>query len=158
MPDMVDPIHSLISFQQAYENKLISLSPCNLDKSMRVLLDNANDSPRITYAIIDGIRVKALAIYLPAEPIGNIHCFGLGYAVAEDFRLQGYGKRVIESSIEEMRHGFKIHLQQFYIEAIVGVDNAGSNKLASRFLSTSPKECNDIYSGVPARQYLRLIS
>lgn len=157
MTDMVDPTDSLISFQQAYDNNLIKLEKCKVDKDLNVLFDYANDKPRITYALIEDGYAKAISIFILTEPIDNIECFNMGYAVAECFRLQGYGKRIVKSSIEQIKQDLKLNLQQFYIEAVVGIYNTGSNKLAHHFISNSPVQSCCTYSGTPAKQYLRLI-
>lgn len=155
MSDMVDPNDSLISFQDALTKKLITLSSCVVHPEMKVLLDNAEGTPRITYALLDGEKVKGIAIYVPVDPINGIPCFGLGYAVAEQYRKQGVATIIVQKSLDEMRNGFKKHIPKLYVEAIVGVDNHASNKVASKLISEKPSACNDTYSGKPAQQYLR---
>ncbi|POU76077.1 N-acetyltransferase [Leclercia sp. LSNIH7] len=157
MPDMVDPSDSLISFQDALANKLITLSSCVVHPEMKVLLDDAEGTPRITYALLDGEKVQGIAIYVPAEPIDGMPCFGLGYAVDEHYRKQGVATKIVQKSMDEMRAGFRKTIPKFYIEAIVGVDNHGSNKVASRLISEKPTACDDTYSGKPAQQYLRFL-
>ncbi|MBM6634607.1 GNAT family N-acetyltransferase [Leclercia adecarboxylata] len=157
MPDMVDPSDSLISFQDALTNKLITLSSCVVHPEMKVLFDDAEGTPRITYALLDGVKVKGIAIYIPAEPIDGMTCFGLGYAVAEQYRKQGVATEIVQKSLDEIHAGFKKNMPKFYVEAIVGVDNHGSNKVASRLISEKPTACDETYSGKPAQQYLRIL-
>lgn len=157
MPDMIDPSDSLSSFQDALNKKLITLSSCVVHPEMKVLLDNAEGTPRITYALLDGQKVKGIAIYVPVEPIDGMPCFGLGYAVAEQYRKQGVATKIVQDSLDEMHAGFKKAIPKFYVEAIVGIDNEGSNKVASKLLSQEPKACNDSFSGKPAQQYVRFM-
>ncbi|WP_333692336.1 GNAT family N-acetyltransferase [Atlantibacter hermannii] len=157
MVDMVDPSNSLASFQVALNNNLITLTPCLLHPEMKVLQDNAEGTPRLTYALLDGEKVKGIAIYVPVEPIEGTLCFGLGYAVAEQYRKQGVASEIVQKSLEEIHACFKRHIPKFYVEAIVGIDNYASNKVASKFLSQEPKACDDSCSGKPAQQYVRFL-
>lgn len=155
MPEMIDPSDALTSFQDALDKNLITLSSCALHPEMKVLEDDAVGTPRITYALLDGKKVKGIAIYVPAEPLDGLTCFGLGYAVGKSYRNQGIAKQIIQKSLEEMQARFKKHIPKFYVEAIVGIDNHASNKIAHKLLSKEPKACNDSYSGKPAQQFVR---
>jgi hypothetical protein len=158
MTEMTNPHDALISYQQAIQNSLISPSTCQLHKDLSIFHDDANGTPRLTYALVkDGI-VKAIVIYIVSEPIDGLPCFGIGYAVAEKFRKQGLAKLIIEKTIAEMQLGFKTHMPKFYIEAIVGESNTPSRKLANSFISSSPTAITDQFSGLPAFQYVRLIN
>ena len=156
MPDLVDPTDSLISFQYAFSNGLIKPSPCVVHPSMKVLLDDAEGTPRFTYAFFEGEKVKGVAVYIPGEPVEGKPCFGVGYAVADEYKMQGIGTRLLIASIEEMQYGFRNSLNEFYVEAIVGVDNQASNKLAAKVLSDTPEPGTDSYSGQPINQYMKL--
>jgi len=52
-----------------------------------------------------------------------------------------------------VRHGIK----QFYIEAVVGLENKVSQRVATKVISETPKETTDFVSGLPALVYTRLI-
>lgn len=88
MPELVNPTDSLNSFQHALSNSLIRLSPCVVHPEMKVLMDDAEGTPRITYAFVQGDIVKGVAIYVPADPYEGKPCFGVGYAVADKFKRQ----------------------------------------------------------------------
>ncbi|UFM68545.1 GNAT family N-acetyltransferase [Leclercia adecarboxylata] len=158
MPEIVDPTDSLISFQQALSNGSIRLSPCVVHTDMKVLLDDANGTPRITYAFVQGETVKGVAVYVPVDPVEGKPCFGVGYAVADEFKMQGVCTKLLTASIEEMQYGFRNSFSEFYVEAIVGVDNQASNKLASKVLSVTPESGKDSHSGKPINQYMKLFS
>ncbi|HDS5078668.1 TPA: GNAT family N-acetyltransferase [Klebsiella aerogenes] len=155
MPEIVDPTDSLVSFQHALSNGLINPSSCIVHPKMKVLLDNADGTPRITYAFIDGQTVKGVVIYIPVDSIEGKPCFGVAYAVADEYKMQGVGTKLLLSSIAEMQQGFKNSFPEFYIEAIVGVDNLASNKLASKILSATSNPGEDSHSGKPINQYLK---
>ncbi|MCH2683552.1 GNAT family N-acetyltransferase [Leclercia adecarboxylata] len=157
MPDMVDPSDSLINFQDALTNKLITLSSCVVHPEMKRFFDDPEGTPRITFALLDGVNVKGIAIYHPTEPINGMACFSLGYAVAEQFRKQGVATEIVQKSLDEIHAGFRKNMPKFYVEAIVGVDNHGSNKVASRIISEKPIACDETYLGRPAQKYLRFL-
>ena len=102
--------------------------------------------------------VKATVAFLPAEPLRGERCFQVGYAVAQPFRGQGIASDVLRKSIDEMRQGFKVHMKQFYIEAVVGTDNLASRRVAEKVLTKDFDEIADKASGLPAVQFVRLIS
>ncbi|EPL4029199.1 GNAT family N-acetyltransferase [Enterobacter hormaechei] len=158
MPEIVDPTDSLKSFQHALTNGLIRLSPCVVHPKMKVLMDDANGTPRITYAFVQGETVKGVALYIPSEPFEGKPCFGVGYAVADEFQRQGVATKLLNASIEEMQFGFRNSCNEFYVEAIVGIDNQPSNKLASKVLSATPQPGEDSHSGKPINQYIKLFS
>ncbi|HDJ8365911.1 TPA: GNAT family N-acetyltransferase, partial [Escherichia coli] len=83
-------------------------------------------------------------------------CFGVGYAVADEYKAQGIGTQLLIASIEEMQYGFRNSFNEFYVEAIVGVGNQASNKLAAKVLSDTPEPGTDSYSGKPINQYMKL--
>ncbi|HEC3677353.1 TPA: GNAT family N-acetyltransferase [Escherichia coli] len=156
MPELVDPTDSLISFQYAFSNGLIKPSPCIVHPNMKVLLDDAEGTPRFTYAFFEEENVKGVAIYVPAEFVEGKPCFGVGYAVADEYKAQGIGTQLLIASIEEMQYGFRNSFNEFYVEAIVGVGNQASNKLAAKVLSDTPEPGTDSYSGKPINQYMKL--
>lgn len=158
MAKMTDPHDALVSYQQALEKAEIAPQKCKLHPELSLLLDDANGTPRLTYALVQDGKAKGIVIYLFAEPLEGKHCFGIGYAVAEEFRNQGIAKKIIQMSIDEMQNGFKDKLSDFYVEAIVSASNIPSQKVAARLISSSPKEVTDQYSGQAAYQYVRLIN
>lgn len=154
---MTDPHNGLLSFQQALDEGIIKPTRCNLHPDLAVLQDSADGVPRLTYALIENGLVKATVVGVMAEPIEGTPCFALGYAVAEQFRNKGLAKEVLQKVIEEISNGFKKHMKEVYIETIVGADNTASQKLSVRFISDSPKSITDVYSGLPAFQYVKLL-
>lgn len=157
MSQMTDPHVGLISFQEAFSDGRIQPTPCAKQPQLVILHDDAEGTSRLTYALIENGVVKAMAVYVNVEPINGVPCFGLGYAVAKPFRKQGLAYDIVEASIDEIGYGFRKHLPQFYVEAIVSVDNLASNKVALRLLNDKPDSITDKLSGEPAFHYIRLI-
>ncbi|MNE81585.1 hypothetical protein D3C80_1782480 [compost metagenome] len=123
------------------------------------MLDRPNGETRITYAMVDFGRVRAFVTYVSADPVHGVPCFGVGYAVPEKFRRQGLAAKIIDKSIDEMKHGLARNgIQKFYIEAVVGESNIASRKVAEKVISATPDRTGlDEFSGEPAITYLRLI-
>lgn len=90
-----------------------------------------------------------------AEPIMNLPCFQIGYAVSESMRGQGIATMLVGQAILEFKHGLKrTPIKQFYLEAIVPLDNVASNKIARKYLTDSPKSIKDDFSQTPSLQYI----
>jgi len=159
MSRMTNPMDGLISLQHEIKKNGFQLNPCVLHTDLQVVLDQPNGETRITYAMIDFGRVRAFVTYVSADPINGIPCFGVGYAVPEKFRRQGLASKIIDKSIDEMKHGLARNgIQKFYIEAVVGESNISSRKVAEKVLSKTPDRTGlDEFSGEPAITYIRLI-
>lgn len=149
---------ALKSLQIAVGNKQVFLQPCELYPDLRVILDRPQGTLRITYAIFQRAKVAAIALFAEAGRIEGIPCFQLGYAVIESMRGQGLASDIVSQGMGELVHGLKRNgAKQFYVEAIVGIDNEPSNRLAKRLISDKPKAITDEFSREPAFQYLKLI-
>lgn len=158
MSNMADPHEGLLSFQRAYKAGAISPRTCSIHRDVLVMMDEADGTARLTYALIDLARnVKAIVVYLPADPHDGKHCFQVGYAVSAPLRNKGVASAALGKSIDEMRRGFMPHMGEFYIEAVVGEHNTASLKVASKIISSTPSKIVDEASGEPALQFFRLI-
>ena len=155
---MVNPYDGLTSFQQALLDGQIRVQQGAVDPTLFVHLDHPNGETRITYVTLRHQTVTAFVTLLPAEPVEGVPCFQIGYAVPERFRGKGNAKRLVTAAITELRQGLARNgIVSFYVEAVVGVDNEASKRVAAATISTTPVEGTDSFSGVPALQYLRNI-
>lgn len=158
MSNMANPHEGLLSFQRAYKAGAISPRRCSIHDDLLVLMDDADGTTRLTYALIDSAKeVKATVVYLPADPHDGKHCFQVGYAVSAQLRNQGVASEALRKSIDEMRRGFIPHMGQFYIEAVIGAHNTASLKVAAKVFSSTPSKIVDEESGEPALQFFLLI-
>lgn len=82
-----------------------------------------------------------------------------GYATAEQFRNHGFATEIVKASMEELHRGISQHLPEpgFYVEAIVGMENLASQKVAARTLTDMPKTIVDGISGLPALHYIKQV-
>jgi len=146
----------LSSFQEALTLGTIEPRPCKWNKNLQVLQDNAEGELRVTHArIVDG-EAHGIIIYCIAENVESVPCFAVGYAVAEKYRRKGIGTTLLSESVEELsRELHQVGLTDYYLEAVVGVENTASNKIATKVLSAKPVRTTDKISGEPAYQYLK---
>ena len=157
MAKMVDPMVALIDFQRNVRSGMETMAG-EKNPKLSVVVDKPEGNLRYTYAKIEHGRVKAMAIFVFHEPIDGIVCFNIGYAVPEAYQGRGWGGDVVEQAIQEMRGGLaRNNIKQFYVEAVVSVDNIASQKLAARVLDANPRETVDAESGLPALAYTRLV-
>ena len=155
---MTDPMEALRHLQFALTAREVELQPCELYPEIKVLLDHPNDIARFTYALLDGSKVQAVALFAMAAPIEGLTCFNIGYAVAEQPRGKGIASSLLERAIKEMAHGFsRTPMKAFYIEAIVSTLNEPSNRIAGKLVSATREEGTDAFSGEPIYQYVRKV-
>ena len=153
---MTDPHHALVSFQRAFKAGQIRLQKGDIDPDLYVHLDvPAPGVYRFSYVRLDNGVVRAFATLVRVEPIEGLPCFQVGYAVPERFRGRGRATDVLSSAIAELQNGMARNgHKRIAIEAIVGIDNPASMKVAERVLGGAPKEVTDEFSGKPALQYV----
>lgn len=159
MGQMTDPTNSLLALQDAINKRLFRLERGRIHADLAVYMDEpVQGTKRITYAkITESGVVKAIAVFVNTEPHNGLPCFQIGYAVATRFCRQGNGADIVKNSIDEMINGFRTIMPCFFIEAIVGVSNQASLKIASKHISQTPLEITDEVSGEPAKQFMRRI-
>lgn len=159
MSQMTDPMNGLVSLQYEIKKNGFQLSRCALHADLQVVVDRPNGETRITYAMIDYGRVRAFVTYVSADPVDGVPCFGVGYAVPEKFRRKGLASKIIDKSLDEMKHGLARNgIRRFYVEAVIGVSNVASIKVAEKVISATPDRSGvDEFSGEPAITYLRLV-
>jgi RimJ/RimL family protein N-acetyltransferase len=150
---MTDPLNALQSFQQALLGG-IQLQRGELDKDLYVYVDEPDGQRRFTYVRLEGRTVTAFVIFGVCEPIDDIPCCAIGYAVPEAYRNQGRAKEAVRAALSEIRH---LHRHPFYVEAIVGADNKPSQRVAEQVISEKPVAVTDKISGLPALRYVRRI-
>ena len=153
---MTDPMQALLSYVEALRDGSIEAEACSPQSSLCITSDQANGSLRLTYARIVTGEVKGIAMYCVVDPVDGCPCLQTGYAVVESCRNQGVGAALVRDSLQELQRNLnRVGVREFYVEAVVGTDNAPSKRIASALLSDSPQEITDQFSGEPALQYLR---
>lgn len=160
MPALVDPHVGFVSFQQALRDGAISPTLCGGHSDLYLMMDEPEEGVRrLTYAVISGNVAKAYAVYIQAQDLEGKPCFGVGYATDEKYRNQGVAGALVSASMTELHRGISPYLRApgIYVEAIVGLDNPASQKVASRTLSTKPELIKDHYSGEPALHYIKYL-
>lgn len=153
---MTDPMPALLSYVDAFNDGRIEAQACPGQRSLFVTQDQANGSLRLTYARIVEGRVQGIAMYCIVDPVDGIPCLQTGYAVVEYYQNQGVGAALVRDSLAELQPNLhRVGISAFYVEAVVGMDNEPSNRIACSILTDSPQQITDQFSGEPALQYLR---
>ncbi len=155
--EMVNPMDGLKELQKAM-NSGFDLTPCALYSDLTMVADTPDNKPRFTYVKTDSGHITAYGVYVFADPIDGVMCLNMGYAVPPKYQNKGLGSEIIKKSIEELKNGIRRQgISEFYIEALVGVDNHVSQKLAKKFISSEFKKVTDSHSGLPAYHYTKLV-
>ena len=158
MSRIINPMDALKSFEPALMRGELSVEPGRTNAEVFVHQDFPNGEVRYSYGKMRGAFVGALAIIVPAQAVGSIHAFQIGYAVPQHLRKRGLAKEITKAAIDEFTFGMARHgVKCFYIEAIVGVKNVASQYVAAHVIGGEPKRTYDNESGEPAFQYLKLI-
>lgn len=154
MSTIVNPMDALKTFEPALKRGELEVEPGRLDTSLIVHHDRPNGEMRITYAKMNGSTVSALAIIIPADRYEGLPVFQIGYAVPQHLRKRGLAKGIAQSAMNEFTAGMAgAGIKHFFFEAIVGVKNIGSQKVAAHVIGGEPKEITDKASGEAALQY-----
>lgn len=158
MSTLPDLTSAMESFEKALMAGDIAVQKCALDPLLFVYADAPNGEPRMTYVRLDGKKVTALVSFLHDQPVDGERCFGVGWAVPEELRGEGRAPEAFKAALRELRHGLARHgIARFYVEAVVGVDNPASQRVAEKVISPALKTDTDKFAGVPVIQYLRKI-
>lgn len=159
MPGMTDPTDALTSFQQALLAGEIDLQRGSADRDLYVHADRPNGELRLSYVRLEGSTVIAFANFVWCDPIEGEPCFQIGYAVPLAFRGRGLARDAVTAAIAEMQIGLTRNgIATFHIEAIVGADNAASQRVAQQTISPTATTITDEVSGEPALQYVRKVT
>jgi hypothetical protein len=156
---MVDPMTALTSFQTALTRGQLLLEPGRLHPEISTHFDVRPDVFRVTYARIEGRDALAIAMIARKGQKDGLPCFQVGYAVKEKSRGKGLATEVLTKGIAEFRNGFgPLGGANYFLEAVVAVDNEPSKRVASKVISQAPTPCTDAYSGEEALYYVRRVS
>lgn len=154
MPGITDPSAALASFQRDLSGGLLPLQRGTLDPDLFVLVDFPNEQPRFIYLTIESRVVTGLVILAMVDPVPGEPCFQLGVAIPQAYRGQGRAKKIVWAALTELQHGSaKSNVRTIRVEAVVGVDNIPSQKVAAACIAATPVAITDQVSGLPALHY-----
>lgn len=148
---------ALASFQSALDDGRIEISPGQLETDVHTLVDDADGSPRFTFVKLEGARVSAMVQMMAADPYEGEPCFGVSWVVPADLRGQGRAGAMLLAAVREFRHQASSRLPVFWIEAVVGVHNLPSQRVAEKVIASEGSRSVDDEAGVPIFQYFRRI-
>jgi hypothetical protein len=149
---------AFVAFEPALKRGDLKVQPGEVHPDILVHFDSPNGEMRLTYAKVRGESLVAIAIIVRAEPLNGLPVFQIGYAVPQHLRKRGLAKEIAQAAIDEFTNGIaRGGITSFYIEAVVGVRNVASQKVAGHVIGGQPEEIEDDDSGEPALQYTRKI-
>jgi RimJ/RimL family protein N-acetyltransferase len=148
---MTDPMNALLSFQQEFLVLKPKLKPARTDRNLHLYVDTPNGEIRVTFVRLEGKTVTALVSFAEGEPIDGIHCYNIGYAIAEAYRNQGRAKEIVAAAIKELKENG----EAFYVNAIVAADNVASQRVAAQVVSETSVSITEPISNLPAFRYVR---
>ena len=151
---MTDPTDGLVSFQNRFARGMLKVQQGTLDRDLYLYTDRDLGAPRFTYIRHHGLTVTAYVVFVSVEPVDQLPCFALGYAVPSRLRRQGLATSTVGPAIAELQHGLRAFERAFYIEAVVGEENLASMIVAARALGSNGERIIDAISGLPALSYL----
>lgn len=155
MARMTDPADGMVSFQEGFSRGMLGVQQGTLDRDLYLYSDQQLGVRRFVYIRRSGLTVTAYVVFVPIEPVDQLPCFALGYAVPSDLRRQGLATSTVRSAIAELKHGLLRALgHAFYIEAVVGEENSASRSVAARAFGSEGEQIIDGVSGLPALRYL----
>lgn len=158
MSSITDPMNAHTQLQVAFDKRVVQLTPCEIYRELGMIADKPNGTPRFTYTLIKDEKVQAVSLFALTEPIKDIPCFNIGYAVIEKERSKGIAAQIVKKGIDELQHGLKRKgISEFHIEAVISVTNEPSKKLAEKLISDSPISGTDSFSGEAVLQYVRKV-
>lgn len=157
MAALTDPTPAMVSFEQAIRDGDIQVRKAALDTSVVYYADQVpSGASRFAYARMSGPYIVAFANFVSNGHIDRLPVFQIGVAVPEAERGRGRAKHIMAAGIAELKRELsRAHPgAEFYVEAVVGLDNLPSQNVAAAILSTSPKPITDEVSGLPALHYI----
>lgn len=155
---MVDPHDGLISFQQGLKQGILQIGVVPPHDDLYSHFDMPTPgAKRMTYVRLadDRITVTAFVSCIFNGEIEGIPCVALGYAVPEEFRGRGFAKRIVKDVlVDTQKIAAQSGLPTIYVEAVVGVDNIASQRVAANVFGVQPERITDSFSGEPADMYI----
>ena len=158
MAALTDPTPAMVSFEQAIRDGHIKVRKAALDSAVVFYADQVpSGASRFAYARMNGPSVIAFANFVSNGHIDRIPVFQVGVAVPQAERGKGRAKHIMAVGIAELKHGLsRAHPgAEFFVEAVVGLDNLPSQNVAAGVLSARPKPITDEISGLRALHYIR---
>lgn len=156
--EMADPHAGMISFQNALREGILDIYPVPNYIDLFAHLDEPTPgTQRFTYVRLteDRQTVVAFVAFIMNGQIDDWPCVAAGYAVPEEFRGRGHGKKVLMDAIDDLLlQAGKNGQSVVYVEAVIEVTNIASQKVAESALAGAVRdEIIDSASGKLACRY-----
>lgn len=158
MRPMADPMIPLLEMQRAL-NTGEFITPHELDNGYMKMYDEVPSGKRYSYAKIVNNEVQTVAIFGIDDPINDIECYDIGYAVNEKHRGHGLSIEAINKGLEDLKRILSQKpIRHFYLSTLVAITNIPSLKIAEKVFSCSGIPTIDTQSGTPSLFFHKLIN
>lgn len=155
---MPDPTNILLSLQQALDNGM-PVVPGELEAGYKMFYDEPFvGGKRYSFAKIINREVQAISIFGLEDPIDEVVCYNVGYAVTKNYRGQGLAFEAVNQGIEKLKYELgQTGLIRFYVEAVIDLMNKPSINVAEKIFSNKGLEMNERDTGTPSLYFKRII-
>lgn len=154
---MADPHQGMLSFQQGLRAGILDLALVSPHKDLYSHFDvPAPGIGRLTYVRLseDQRSVMAFLSCVMNGEVDGYPCVAFGYAVPADLRNRGLAKQIMRDVIQDqIRQARRAGHASVYIEAVVGVTNVPSQRVAEAVLAVEREQIVDSGSKQPAYRY-----
>ena len=156
---MADPHAGMVSFQQCLLAGILEVAVVQPHKDLYSHFDvPAPGVGRLTYVRLSKDR-KTVTAFLSCVMNGEVDgfpCVAFGYAVPEKLRNQGLAKQIMRDVIQDqVDKAGKAGHSAVYVEAVVDVTNAASQRISESVLAVEREEIVDSASQRPAYRYTK---
>lgn len=115
-------------------------------------MDIHNGKNRFTYIRNEGRVAVAFAVLVQGQHFEGAPCLDAGWATLTSHRGKGLATQTVRAALVELTAGLGPH-GQFWVEAVVGLDNPASQKVAERGMVVVGEPVTDSVSGLPGLLY-----
>jgi len=145
----------LLAFNDALRRNALRLTQGEIDKNVFVVMDKPLGELRSSYVRMERKTAIAITTFVMNQSVNAEGCFGIGYAVLPSHRGKGVATGLVKSAIAELSNGFgRNSVKAFHIEAVVGVNNLASQRVAEKTINDHRSQSVEEFSGEAAFQYI----
>ncbi|WP_140178301.1 GNAT family N-acetyltransferase [Providencia stuartii] len=157
MNNAVNPHNALLSFQKNLITISNELKKCTTCSNTYLFIDGSSSQIRFNYMLLENNIVKSLVSMTNSGWYKGLPCLQISYSTAENYRGQGIATNFVGKVINEIKHGFKNSMPQFYIEAVIDRSNLASISVAKKTLAVPYSEFIDTSTQKPMVRFILLI-
>jgi hypothetical protein len=142
-----DPMTGFKTLEQAFRNGW-RMKRVPFTEGLFFEKDIALGAERFTYANLVKLKVQQIVVLNGNEPLNGLPCFGLFYGTLESLRGAGLTIPFVKLCLEQFYKDLhKTYCREFYIEALVEVDNFPSIAICKHLFGEPAETATDSNTG-----------